>query len=106
MIGLRSRTISASSVTSRRSTPCVAGWCGPMLRVSSSRSGAGAARGWARWVTSRRSPPGRGGGVGAHVEGQQLLVGRGRGQRLDALADVDALLAGAVVGGRDVAHRL
>src|SRR5436309_82207 len=36
MIGLRSRTISPSSVTSSRSTPCVAGWCGPMLSVRSS----------------------------------------------------------------------
>src|SRR5271155_3990473 len=36
MIGLTSRTISASSVTSRRRTPWVAGWCGPKLSVSSS----------------------------------------------------------------------
>ena len=36
MIGLISRTISPSSVTSSRSTPCVAGWWGPMLSVSSS----------------------------------------------------------------------
>ena len=39
MIGLRSRTTSPSSVTSSRSTPCVAGWCGPMFRVSSSVDG-------------------------------------------------------------------
>src|SRR3954451_13867037 len=36
MIGLTSRTISPSSVVSRRRTPCVAGWCGPMLIVRSS----------------------------------------------------------------------
>src|SRR5690242_1775037 len=36
MIGLTSRTISPSSVVSSRSTPCVAGWCGPMLIVRSS----------------------------------------------------------------------
>src|SRR5665213_2539454 len=36
MIGLRSRTTSPSSVTSSRSTPCVAGWWGPMLRVRGS----------------------------------------------------------------------
>ena len=36
MIGLMSRTTSPSSVVSRRSTPCVAGWCGPMLIVKSS----------------------------------------------------------------------
>src|SRR5215207_2124036 len=36
MIGFTSRTISPSNVVSRRSTPCVAGWCGPMLMVSSS----------------------------------------------------------------------
>src|SRR5215210_2403556 len=36
MIGFTSRTISPSSVVSSRSTPCVAGWCGPMLMVSSS----------------------------------------------------------------------
>ena len=29
MIGLTSRTTSPSSVTSSRSTPWVAGWCGP-----------------------------------------------------------------------------
>src|SRR5918998_525321 len=36
MIGLTSRTTSPSSVVSRRSTPCVAGWWGPMLIVRSS----------------------------------------------------------------------
>src|SRR5215210_7544024 len=36
MIGLTSRTTSPSSVVSSRSTPCVAGWCGPMLSVNSS----------------------------------------------------------------------
>src|SRR5918994_6731305 len=35
-MGFTSRTISPSNVVSRRSTPCVAGWCGPMLMVSSS----------------------------------------------------------------------
>ena len=39
MIGLQSRTTSPSSLTISRSTPCVAGWCGPMLTVSSSSSG-------------------------------------------------------------------
>src|SRR4051812_9203484 len=39
MIGVTERTISPSSVSSRRSTPCVAGWCGPMLIVNSSVSG-------------------------------------------------------------------
>ena len=39
MIGLRSRTTSPSSWTTSRSTPCVAGWCGPMLIVISSVSG-------------------------------------------------------------------
>src|ERR671922_1670791 len=36
MIGFTSRTISPSSVVSRRSTPWVAGWCGPMLILRSS----------------------------------------------------------------------
>ena len=36
MIGLMSRTTSPSSVAISRSTPWVAGWCGPMLSVSSS----------------------------------------------------------------------
>src|ERR1700728_2798824 len=36
MTGLIERTTSPCSVTSRRSTPCVAGWCGPKLSVSSS----------------------------------------------------------------------
>src|SRR5919199_955320 len=39
MIGVSERTVSPSSVRSRRSTPCVAGWCGPMLIVKSSVSG-------------------------------------------------------------------
>ena len=42
-----SRTISASSVVISRSTPCVAGWCGPKLIVSSS-SDSGARCGRAR----------------------------------------------------------
>ena len=36
MIGLMSRTTSPSSVAISRSTPWVAGWCGPKLIVSSS----------------------------------------------------------------------
>src|SRR5262245_10787514 len=36
MMGLTSRTTSPSSVVSSRSTPWVAGWCGPMLIVKSS----------------------------------------------------------------------
>src|SRR5918997_5569927 len=36
MIGTTRRTVSPSSVVSSRSTPCVAGWCGPMLIVRSS----------------------------------------------------------------------
>src|ERR1700709_2041935 len=36
MIGLTPRTSSPSSSTTSRSTPCVAGWCGPMLTVLSS----------------------------------------------------------------------
>src|SRR5215218_1581678 len=39
MIGLTSSTCSPSSVQSRRSTPWVAGWCGPRLIVKSSLSG-------------------------------------------------------------------
>src|SRR5918999_2620633 len=38
MIGLTSLTTSSSSVVRSRSTPCVAGWCGPMLIVKSSCS--------------------------------------------------------------------
>ncbi|CAB4932053.1 unannotated protein [freshwater metagenome] len=38
MIGLTSRMTSPSSVVNRRSTPWVAGWCGPMLIVRSSVS--------------------------------------------------------------------
>src|SRR5215212_689917 len=39
MSGVTSRTTSPSSVHRRRSTPCVAGWWGPMLIVKSSTSG-------------------------------------------------------------------
>src|SRR5215213_2359366 len=39
MIGSSWMTFSPSSVRSRRSTPCVAGWCGPMLIVKNSSCG-------------------------------------------------------------------
>src|SRR5688572_23875574 len=39
MIGSICRTVSPSSVSRSRSTPCVAGWCGPMLIVNSSCRG-------------------------------------------------------------------
>src|SRR6478672_11303506 len=39
MIGFISRMYSPSIVQSSRSTPCVAGWCGPRLIVKSSFSG-------------------------------------------------------------------
>src|SRR5947209_10505416 len=42
MIGITSRTFSPSSVVSRRRTPWVAGWCGPMLIVNSSSRGSAA----------------------------------------------------------------
>src|SRR6187431_2609356 len=38
MIGFKSRTTSPSRSTRRRNTPCVAGWCGPMLTVITSVS--------------------------------------------------------------------
>src|SRR3954462_6961939 len=42
MIGFISRIVSPSSVHISRSTPCVAGWCGPRLIVNSSCSGSSA----------------------------------------------------------------
>src|SRR5215218_11222198 len=45
MIGLTSRTSSPSSVQNRRSTPWVAGCCGPMLTVKSSVSGSSSSTG-------------------------------------------------------------
>src|SRR5215208_2665364 len=45
MIGLRSRTTSPSRSTTSRSTPCVAGWCGPMLTVITSVRSASSAIG-------------------------------------------------------------
>ena len=50
MIGLTSRTTSASSVAISRSTPWVAGWCGPKLIVSSSSDS-----GCAMWESSTDS---------------------------------------------------
>ena len=60
MIGLMSRTTSPSSVVSSRSTPCVAGWCGPMLSVSSS-----SCSGCAMWESSCDSSISRYGRCGA-----------------------------------------
>ena len=54
IIGFMSRTTSPSSVHSSRSTPCVAGWCGPMLSVSSSSSPS-----WVMWESSTESSSSR-----------------------------------------------
>src|SRR6187551_754364 len=73
MIGLRSLTTSPSRSTTRRKTPCVAGWCGPMLTVITSVS-----RAWA--------PVDAGTPVSAIVA---FVVGEG--DRLAAYGEVPAL---------------
>src|SRR3954452_24628658 len=114
MIGLRSRTYSPSSVTSRRSTPCVAGWCGPMLSVKSSVSGwtsvpESGTSGWSRrsiTIERSRSRYGTLSGSGVLVIPARLLVlVEGEDHGLAALWEVAPLgVALVVLGHEDPAH--
>ena len=110
MIGLMSRTTSPSSVLSRRSTPCVAGWCGPMLSVSSS-----SCSGCSMWESSCDSSISRYGmlrraarGVDvahSHHPGIVALVVREQ-DRLAADREVAALRVALVVLGHEDAPQV
>src|SRR5688572_3687872 len=109
MIGLTSRTISPSSVVSSRSTPWVAGWCGPMLivRSSSCSSPIGAIvteRSRSRYGTSSASVivPGRRRSV---IPARELRLVVGVDDRLAAHGEVAPLrIALVVLRHEDAAH--
>src|ERR687897_357087 len=84
MIGFVSRTTSPSSVVIRRSTPWVAGWCGPKLIVRSS---------------SWRSPPptAPGPGTGSVIPARVLALIEGVEHRLAAHREVAPLREALVV---------
>src|SRR3954451_10962234 len=114
MSGVSSRTYSPSSVTSRRSTPCVAGWCGPMLSVKSSVSGCSSvpdsgASGWSsRSIVIERSRSRYGTLVGSGVlviPARLLVLVEGEDHRLAALREVAPLgVALVVLRHEDPAH--
>src|SRR4051812_44189726 len=114
MIGLTSRTTSPSSVVSRRSTPCVAGWCGPMLSVNSSswRSPSSSASvpetGWSpiRSIVTEASRSRYGTLSGSSVIPARVLVlVEGEQHGLAAHREVAPLrVAGVVLRQQDAAH--
>src|SRR5680860_585778 len=116
MIGLTSRTISPSSVQSRRSTPWVAGWCGPRLIVKSSVSGSSSSVGaTAPWATRSivtdlsRSLYGTASGSGitgsSLIPAGELVLVVGEEDRLAADGEVAPLgMALVVLGHQDPAR--
>src|SRR5919109_1626082 len=95
MIGLTSRTTSPSSVQKSRSTPWVAGCCGPMLTVNSSVSGSSSSAG-VRWVPVIGSS----GGVwttGSVIPARELVLVVGEEDRLPAHREVASLRKALVV---------
>src|SRR5215208_492507 len=115
MIGLMSRTTSPSSVVSKRSTPCVAGWCGPMFSVNSSswrspstsasvpETGCSPMR---SIVTERsRSRYGTASGSASVIPARELLLVEREQHGLAAHGEVAALReADVVLGHQDPAH--
>src|SRR5215210_1062594 len=107
MIGLTSRTISPSSVVSSRSTPCVAGWCGPMLMDSSSSCSPSGSivteRSRSRYGTSSGSamvPGGR-----SVIPARELRLVEGVDHRLAAHREIAPLrVALVVLRHQDAAH--
>src|SRR4051794_25170328 len=102
MIGLTSRTSSPSSVVSSRSTPCVAGWCGPRLIVKSSSSAVRSASVWASVPTTgsivtERSRSRYGVLSGSVIPARQLALVEGEQDRLAAHREVPALGEALVV---------
>src|SRR5918999_1778963 len=108
MIGLTSRTISPSSVVSRRSTPWVAGWCGPMLIVRSSSCSLPIGsivteRSRSRYGTSSGSVMAP--GCSSVIPARELRLVEGVDDRLAAHREVAPLREALVVlGHQDAAH--
>src|SRR5919109_1388729 len=96
MIGLTSRTTSPSSVQKSRSTPWVAGCCGPMLTVNSSVSGSSCSTG-----VSRVPVIGSSGSVwttgGSVIPARQLVLVVGEEDGLPAHREVAPLRIALVV---------
>src|SRR3954452_7813833 len=100
MMGFISRMYLPSSVHIRRSTPCVAGWCGPRLIVKSSFSGSSAVPKTASSTSPLgliRSP--------SLIPARQLVLVEGEEDRLAAHREVAALrMADVVLGHQDPAR--
>src|SRR5213082_1049638 len=96
MIGFISRTISPSSVQSRRNTPCVAGWCGPRLIVRSSAPSESSC--------SSASVPNT--GAPLLIPARELVLVEGEDDRLAAHREVAPLRVALVVLGHQDAARV
>src|SRR4051794_9352481 len=93
MIGSMSRMTSPSIVQSRRSTPCVAGWCGPRLTVKSSS------------LRSRGASVPMIGAVFSLIPTRHLVLVEGEQDRLAAHREVAPLrVARIVLGHQDPAQ--
>src|SRR3712207_2717537 len=119
MIGLTSLTTSPSSVVSSRSTPCVAGWCGPMLIVKSSSEASASASITASvsetgWPSSRslfsmeteRSRSRSGTAVASVIPARELVLVEGEQHGLAADREVAPQWMALVVLGHEDAARV
>src|SRR3954453_10762820 len=100
-----SRTTSPSSVVSRRSTPWVAGWCGPMLSVNSSSWSSSSAP--IRSIVTERSRSRYGTPVGSMsvIPARVLVLVEGEQDGLAAHREVAPLrVPGVVLRHQDAAH--
>src|SRR3954454_4925709 len=100
-----SRTTSPSSVVGRRSTPWVAGWCGPMLSVNSSSWSSSSAP--IRSIVTERSRSRYGTPVGSMsvIPARVLVLVEGEQDGLAAHREVAPLrVAGVVLRHQDAAH--
>src|SRR3954467_6586871 len=97
MIGFISRMYSPSIVHIRRSTPCVAGWCGPRLIVKSSCSGSSCVPKTGAPTSSVSSK--------SLIPTRHLVLVEGEEDRLAADREVAPLrVALVVLGHQDPAH--
>src|SRR3954452_20891972 len=99
MIGLTSLTTSPSSVQKRRSTPWVAGCCGPMLTVNSSVSGSTSSTGVSRVPVIGSS--GSEWTTGSVIPARQLVFVEGEQNGLPAHREVPPLREALVVLGHE-----
>src|SRR4051794_21096215 len=116
MIGFISRMYSPSIVHIRRSTPCVAGWCGPRLIVKSSFSGSSCVpnTGASTSPVARMSSPGCDAFSSSRstdtrssslIPARQLVLVEGEQDRLAPHREVAALrVALVVLGHQDPPH--